>query len=213
MLPLSEKLSPHFDVSIFNFSGHGAEATGQEFSIDLFAEDVVCFMTQQKIEDASIFGYSMGGYVALKMAVLYPEKVTGIVTLGTKFDWTADSSAREVQMLIPDVIEEKIPKFAEELKRRHKPQDWKNVVRKTAVMMTGLGNGKAITPAEFEIIQHPVMICVGSEDKMVSIQESRFVALLLKNGTLNVIPGLKHPIELIDTELLAGTIQGFLTTF
>jgi hypothetical protein len=56
------------------------------------------------------------------------------------------------------------------------------------------------------------MICVGSEDKMVSIQESRSVADLLKFGELNVIPGFKHPIEMNDVNLIAATIQHFLSS-
>ncbi len=75
-------------------------------------------------------------------------------------------------------------------------------MKKTATMMTELGNGKAIKPEDFETIQQQVLICVGSEDKMVTIEESQGVADRLKNGELMVIPGFKHPIETNNTDVL-----------
>ena len=47
-------------------------------------------------------GHSMGGYVALKLALKRPELVDRIITLGTKFNWTPEVAAKEVKMLNPD---------------------------------------------------------------------------------------------------------------
>src|SRR5690606_18853408 len=48
-----------------NFSGHNREPYRDDFGIEVFAEDVVQFLAREKIDSAHIFGYSMGGYVAL----------------------------------------------------------------------------------------------------------------------------------------------------
>ena len=65
--------------------------------------------------------------------------INSIVTFGTKFNWSKEAAAKEVKMLNPEVIEEKVPKFAQMLKDTHAPNDWKTLLHKTAAMMKGLG--------------------------------------------------------------------------
>ena len=207
---LKEKLWPLYDVFDFNFSGHGSNNNGNDFSIDLFSANTLEYLNEHHLEKVNIFGYSMGGYVGLQFARDHPGRVNKIITLATKFDWNPDTAAKEARMLIPENIEEKIPKFAEELQRRHEPNDWKSIVRKTSDMMTALGNGKAMNMEDFETIVHHVLICIGDEDKMVSISESERVVHHLKNGTLKIIPGFKHPIETNDPDVLSALIQDFI---
>ena len=123
-----------------NFSGHGGRAfLGAPFSIKLFSEDVLNFMEENKIERANVLGYSMGGYVALNLARHFPGKLLKIITLATKFHWDEATAAREIQMLNPDKIEMKVPGFAEILKNRHSPNDWKEVLRQATSMLVALG--------------------------------------------------------------------------
>ena len=207
---LKEKLLPHLDVFDINFSGHGSNESESDFSIDLFNNDTLEYLNEHQLEKVNIFGYSMGGYVALNLARYHRYKVNKIITLATKFDWSPDTAAKEVRLLIPEIIEEKIPKFAEVLQRRHEPNDWKSIVRRTSEMMTGLGNGKSMKMEDYQSIDNHVLICIGDEDKMVSIEESERVANHLKNGALKIIPGFKHPIETNDPDVLAGLILNFV---
>ncbi|MGB4850326.1 MAG: alpha/beta hydrolase [Saprospiraceae bacterium] len=202
-------LIPQFDVYDFNFSGHGSNTTETDFSIEKFMEDTLFFMDQHDLYTADIFGYSMGGYVALKLAKEHPGCVNKIMTLGTKFHWNKESAEKEVKMLIPEIIEEKIPKFAENLRQRHHPNDWKSILRKTAAMMNSLGNGKAMKPSDFASIAQQVLICVGAEDNMVTIGESLAISDLLQNADLMVIPGFKHPIEMNDQKILSALILNY----
>ncbi|MEP6794917.1 MAG: alpha/beta hydrolase [Saprospiraceae bacterium] len=206
---LKHKLIPQFDVYDFNFSGHGYSQMAAEFSMKLFMEDTLFFMDEYNLDKVNIFGYSMGGYVALKLAKEHPNCVNKIMTLGTKFNWNKESAEKEIKMLIPEIIEEKIPKFAEDLRQRHLPNDWKSIMRKTAAMMTSLGNGTAMKPSDFAAIAQQSLICIGAEDKMVTIEESQAVADLLQNADLMVIPGFKHPFEMNDVEILSSLILNY----
>ena len=63
-------------VYSMSFSGHGGVMVSKDgFSIQIFSEDVHTFLAQHQIPLIDIFGYSMGGYVALWLAHQYPEKV------------------------------------------------------------------------------------------------------------------------------------------
>ncbi len=128
LIPLSEKLSDNFIVHTINFAGHGGEPMPEYFSIEGFAKDVLNYLNKNNINRVTIFGYSMGGYIALYVAKHHPEKVNKIFTFATKFLWTPEIAQKEAKMLDPIKIEDKIPSFAQILAQRHSPNDWKVVV-------------------------------------------------------------------------------------
>ncbi|WP_452602581.1 alpha/beta fold hydrolase [Pontimicrobium sp. MEBiC06410] len=207
---LKNSLSSNFEVYDLDFEGHGVNKSNAAFSIDLFTDNVIQFLNEHKIECISIFGYSMGGYVALNLANKKPELVSKIVTFGTKFNWTKETAEQEAKMLNPDKIEEKVPSFANSLSNIH-GFNWKTVVRKTATMMLGLGNNKILTEKVLQSIPHKILITIGDKDKMVSLEESQKSATLLPNGTLQIIENFPHQIEKIDIKNLTKIITGFIT--
>ncbi|MCC7505867.1 MAG: alpha/beta hydrolase [Saprospiraceae bacterium] len=187
-------------VWALNLPGHGGLPLKEPFSMTLFAEAILAFMDREAWEVADIFGYSMGGYAALQFALLHPERVRGIVTLGTKFDWTPESAEREKGMLDPAKIEAKVPQFAAALAERHAPADWKTLLRYTADLLHGLGNGQVLTQADFARIEAPVVIMRGELDHMVGEAESRQVAEWLPDGMYETLEGTKHPWEQVNPE-------------
>ena len=83
--PILKGLEASFEVHTMNFDGHGRHASSREFSMQFFAENVMDYLKKHSIETIHLFGYSMGGYVALQLALIEPLKVKSIITLGTKF--------------------------------------------------------------------------------------------------------------------------------
>ncbi len=209
LLPLKAILQQDFNVYTMNFSGHGGRAYKADFNIDTFTNDVLELMDGLGLQNACFFGYSMGGYVVLNLIKQHPERVIKLFTLATKLHWTPDSAARELRNLNPEKIEEKVPKFAEVLKKRHAPNDWKEHLSKTGGLINDLGNGFGLSDKDFEKIQVPVTIGVGTGDVLVSLEESEHVVRLLPNGELKVFEGFKHPIEQIDNEVLCSAMTSF----
>lgn len=210
LIPLSEYLIENFEVYSFDFEGHSENRSSANFSIDLFVQNTIDFMRENGIGSANFFGYSMGGYVALKLALEKPLSVESVFTYGTKFDWTPESSTLEVKMLNPEKIESKIPHFAEYLSNVQAPNDWKIVMQKTAEMLFDLGNGKALNAFDLQKIKLPTQIGIGSKDQMVSIQESKKATEQLSNATLIVMEDMLHPIEKVDLQKLSEAITTFI---
>lgn len=191
-------------VHSLNLSGHGSAAFQPQFGIEQFAADVRQWLDIQSIRTVNIFGYSMGGYVALEFARKYPDRVGSIVTLGTKFDWSVESAAREVRKLNPEKIIEKVPAFARILEKRHAPNDWKELIQKTSVMMTGLGENPLLTPEILKSVNNQTWVCLGDQDDMADRQYSEEVAGLLPNGKFLLLESTPHPIEKVSMEKLTG---------
>lgn len=208
--PLRNTLKDDFDVYLFDFEGHGSRTSDRPFSIDVFVENTLDFMSEHELENSSIFGYSMGGYVALKLAAENPKMVEKIFTYGTKFNWTPESAAQEVKMLQPEKILEKVPNFAKQLQELHFPNDWKVMMQKTAQMMLELGNGKHLTEKDLESIIHPVRLAIGSNDHMVSIDETETIARKLPSGQILILDNWTHPIEKLDLQKIRAELFDFI---
>ncbi|MGW8122734.1 alpha/beta fold hydrolase [Roseivirga echinicomitans] len=204
---LAEKLKRDFQVYTFNFSGHGGAPVNKEgFGIEVFAEELQSFITKNKLKGADIFGYSMGGYVALYLAVTQPKLMGKIVTLGTKLMWTADDAEEETSRLNPETIKEKVPQYAALLKARHGSKQWKEVIWQTAGMMLELGDEPLLNTGNFPLITNQVTILLGADDTMVSKEESENVAGMLPKGKFISIPNMPHPLEKVDVGELAKHI-------
>ena len=208
---LAALLSNVFEVHTLDFSGHGGKPLPAEpFSIELFANDVLTWMQENKIATIDIFGYSMGGYVALYLAKHHPEKVGSVFTLATKFNWHPEGATKEAAMQNPEKIAEKVPAFAKALEQKH-GENWKAVLQKTAEMMLNLGNSPALPLTALAEIQHPVLISVGDKDNMVTLEETIAAYRSIKNGQLLVLPQTQHPFEKVNTERIAEEIESYFS--
>jgi pimeloyl-ACP methyl ester carboxylesterase len=207
--PVSETLSNKFKVHLMNFSGHGGNKMPENFSINGFAKDVIAYLDKNKIDTIKIFGYSMGGYVALYLAKHHPDRVDRVFTLATKFLWTPETAAKELKMLDAKKIEEKVPSFAVTLQERHLPNDWKTVLKRTAEMMKEMGKKNPMELKDFADIEQHVLIGIGDKDTMVGMEETIEVYRQLKHARLIVFPDTEHPIEKVDLDRLEAEIKNF----
>jgi pimeloyl-ACP methyl ester carboxylesterase len=207
--PLIEILKAHFTVYRFNLPGHGGNPIPEKFSIPLFTDALLEFMDIHQLHAVHIFGYSMGGYIALQTAKNHPGRITKIMTLGTMLKWNPEIAANEVKMLNPEIIEAKVPKFAEQLRQRHAPQDWKEIMKRITDMMIEMGNGDAMTLEDFEKINIPVLVGLGSHDQMVKQEDTMEIVKRLPRGQFQLFEGWKHPIEGVEVEELARIISGY----
>ena len=181
-------------------------AGAERKDVDAFLKQ---YHEQNKIEKTNIFGYSMGGYVALYFAKNSPESVDKIFTLATKWNWTIAGATQETKMLNPTIIKEKVPKYAHSLEQLH-GDSWETVMEKTAKMMLQLGANPTFQKDDFIEITTPTLLSVGDKDAMVSIEETVDVYRALPNAQLLVLPNTSHPIDRVDVEELAHQISKFL---
>jgi esterase/lipase len=208
--PLAEALHDCFDVHTLNFSGHGGEPFSEAFTIQQFADEVLQYISDHQLKNVYVFGYSMGGYVALYLANKQLHTFEKIFTLATKFRWSPELALQEIKMLDPKIIEERIPAFANALQERHAPNSWKLLMEKTSTMMLGLGENPLLTAKDFQNIHTPVKLAIGNADKMVGIEETSEVANWLPNSRFLILQDVPHPIEKVPVARLAEVITAFM---
>lgn len=208
---IEQNLSKLCHVHVIDFFGHGESSSSQQaFSIESFAHQVKEILTSKKWAESLVFGYSMGGYVALKLEEENPGTFSKILTLGTKFDWNPDTAEKESRMLNPEKLEEKVPPFASHLKSLHSEANWKSVLHRTAAMMLEMGQKPPLTEKNLRKINTSVHCMLGEKDSMVSEIETKWAVENLQKATLEIIPEWLHPINRIPTDSLVEKIEAHL---
>ncbi|MEO6304527.1 MAG: alpha/beta hydrolase [Bacteroidia bacterium] len=199
----------NYNVFSFSFSGHGNLNFENKFGIEQFALELENFISENKLEKPSIIGYSMGGYVALYLALRSPSLLNKIICHATKFNWSNEVVEKETRMLNPEVMLEKIPAFAKALESKH-GNSWKELVMKTAEMMREINKNNYLGPEALKAIQNKVLLGLGDKDQMVTLEETINVYRTLSNANMYVLPNTKHPIEQLDVQLFVNIVSSFL---
>ncbi|MRG48554.1 alpha/beta fold hydrolase [Chitinophaga sp. SYP-B3965] len=201
-------LSEQYTIHQFNFHGHGrTQPPAEGISIAAFTQQLLDYIHTNKLAPAAVFGYSMGGYVALAAALQQPEAFLKVGTLATKFNWTPETAAKETRMLDAKVLQEKVPAYVEQLKSLHGEPGWETLLTGTASLMQELGNDPPLTIKTLKNITIPVSVMVGELDAMVSVEETNAVFKSLPRGKMTILPGVKHPLEKVDSEVLIRAIR------
>ncbi len=196
MAPLGARLDLAAPILVPDLPGHGARAGDDApFTIAAFADDVRARVAAAGYARAVLFGYSMGGYVALHLAAAAPDLVRAVGTLGTMLAWTPEAADRETRQLDPAAIRAKVPRFAGMLAARHGAERWEGLLARTARLLRALGDAPPVTRASLAGIACPVRLAVGDRDATVTLDETRDAVAALAHGELEVLPGTAHPFE------------------
>jgi len=210
--PLRDRLaSSQYHVHSFNFSGHGGKPVSEPLSMELFAEETFAYIKSHALNNLHVFGYSMGGYVAMYLSSVHPGLIGKVVTLGTKYQWSPETAAREVKMLRPEIIEEKVPAFAAALAKKHGNNNWKPLLAATAAMLLQLGDSPLLNTARLQKISSEVLLMIGEKDNMVSPEETTATAQQLQKGSVQILTNTAHPIEQVDINMLSEKILSFFS--
>lgn len=206
---LVPRLEKHFELHPLNFEGHGnAEPADRPFRIEHFVENVLIYLDEHDLSKVNIFGYSMGGYVALALAKRYPEYVCRVATLGTVLRWDQDIAERECRYLHPEKIKEKVPHFAEKLSRRH-TAGWGMVVDRTREMLQHLGRNPLLSDGDWATLELPIRLHVGDRDTTAGLKPTIQVYDKMGQAELNVLPATAHSLEEVQTQLLLASLTYF----
>jgi len=194
-------LSKSFRVFTPDSRGHGRTLNpSQGLSYQTLADDLAAFIYELDLKRPFVFGYSDGGQAALDFGMRYPD-IPGALVIGGawyRFSTEYQETLRQAGFIGPGEIDFQI--YSELA-----PEDWKERMSKfhlnpdpnypdallknlATLFWTPLNYGKE----DFQKILAPTLVLIGELDEMVQPEESREMALLIREGELAVIPGATH---------------------
>lgn len=106
--PLARRLQPHYHVLALDFSGHGASESppsGQSLSFGLFSENVAAVLDHFDVSQTHLFGFSLGGAVALDFARTRPNRVNRLAVHAANAHWNDDPALAAQARFDYDLLE------------------------------------------------------------------------------------------------------------
>ena len=77
----SKMLAEDYAVTGLDLRNHGNSPHSDVMSYELMAADVIEFMDDNDVERCHVLGHSMGGKVAMQMALQYPRRISALVVV------------------------------------------------------------------------------------------------------------------------------------
>ncbi|WP_348270004.1 alpha/beta hydrolase [Edaphobacter paludis] len=189
-----------FHVYAPDLLGYGRSAhPDASYSISMEEAAIVQFMQSVHLKRADVGGWSMGGWVTLKLALDHPEMVDRLVvydSAGLYFpatfspDLFMPTDVAEVRRLAATLTPKPLdmPGFvARAALRKLEGNAW--VIRRS---MTAMTNGYDLLDFRLNNMQRPVLIVWGAQDALIPLSVGETMHRDIPDSVLNVMEGCGH---------------------
>jgi 2-succinyl-6-hydroxy-2,4-cyclohexadiene-1-carboxylate synthase len=209
--------------------GHGGS---QALAADLWqtAELLVGLMDEADVPTADVLGYSLGGRVALHLALLAPQRVRRLVlesaSPGLRQEEARRARREADEALAARILEEGVPAFVRHWEAlplfagvRRLPAEVQSDLRRIRLAQTAEGLASSLRLAgqgaqeplwaRLATIRQPTLVLVGEEDRRYR-EEGREMVAALPAARLVVVPGVGHTVHLEAPSLFLTHVLAFL---
>ena len=195
-------LEDTFELILPDLRGFGESTiVDSPFTMDDYASDIAGLLDQLGIQKTAIVGHSMGGYVALAFARLYPERVSGLGLVSSqvladppdrkegRYKSAADVSDKGIGGVVETMTpkftsDEPLQAFARETMERQQPAAFIGSLKAMAERMDS-------TPL-LSSFKFPVVIIHGEADALIPIARAREVKKTIPQAHLVELNGAGH---------------------
>lgn len=225
--------SPFFRVVVVDILGHGrssSPASPDAYKIENVASDLLCLLDELAVSQAHLLGYSMGGRLALYLAVFHPQRWRSLLLesaspgLETAVS-RQERSAKDNELAdwieansIEDFVDrwEQLPlwdsqqQLAAEIRQPLRQQRLQNNPVGLANSLRGMGTGQqpSLWP-HLSALQLPILLLAGELDsKFAAINQQ--MAAQIPNAKLEIIADAGHTIHLERPSAFQQSVLNFL---
>src|SRR5271168_3400840 len=205
-----------FHVYVPDLLGYGRSPKPDvDYSISLEEQTVGQFMQAMHVPRADVGGWSMGGWIAMKLALDHPEMVDRLIiydSAGTYFPATfgpelftpGDVAGVKKLMAILSPKPRPMPNFAAEaVVRKLQGNAWV-VNRSTASMI----RGRDLLDFRLYKISQPMLIVWGAQDELIPLSVGETIHTSVPQSVLDIVEGCGHlaPAE-CARPVIEGTVE------
>lgn len=179
--------------------GRSPKPPNGDYSMAGEAKFVDDFIQSIGLQRTDLGGWSMGGWIALKVALDHPDLIDRVVvydSAGLRFDLPYPTSifhpqnTADVQRLftLMDPEQRPMPVFVRrDLLRAMQAHQWV-VDRNMASMMTG----KELLDSQLPSLREPLLIVWGSDDHLIPVAVAQHMHALVPDSELDILEGCGH---------------------
>jgi pimeloyl-ACP methyl ester carboxylesterase len=191
-----------FDLILPDLRGFGESTTVNEpHTLDAFASDIAGLLDHLGIQKTAVAGHSMGGYVALAFAKLYPDRISGLGLVSTqtladppdrkegRYKTAADVAEKGIRGVVEAMAskftsDEKIQNASREIMQGQQPAAYIGALKAMAERLD--------TSSLLATVEYPVVIVHGEKDSLIPVERAREAKSLAPHAHLVELPGVGH---------------------
>lgn len=191
-----DEFSKHFHVYSLDTRGHGKTPRGEKpFTLSQFADDLLDFMNDKRIEKANILGFSDGGNIAMIFAIRNPERLKKLVLTGANYN---TKGTKRYFQLSTDL------KYKLTLKSAEKNEK----IKKRNEHLRIMSLEPNIPEEEIKTIKAPTLVIAGTKD-LIKRKHTESIASLIPDSKLCIIEG-NHSVARINPKKYNKAVLDFL---
>jgi pimeloyl-ACP methyl ester carboxylesterase len=196
--------------------GHGKSRGYGLQRISAYGEKILDWFNKVGLTRVFLGGHSMGGAIALWIAIHHPDRLRGLILMGTGASLPVNLSLIE-ELTSPQGY----PNAVDNICRwSFSPQTESKLIDNVRKQM--LKNRPTVMQGDFRAcdaydltdqldqVQTPTLILVGEQDKMTPLRFSEELAEGISGSKLKVIPRAGHMVVLEQSERVTEWIRSFL---
>jgi pimeloyl-ACP methyl ester carboxylesterase len=196
--------------------GHGASSGEGRNSIEEYAADVLRFLDALEIPQMIPIGISMGGAIALTLALNEPARIAAFVLLGSGAKMRVAHSILE-SAGNPATFESAVETINSNCFSRHAPRDLLRLSKRQMLKLKPsvlLGDFTACD--QFDVssrlaeIEAPALILCGALDAMMPPKFSESLHAGMPHSQLHIVEQAGHMLQLEQPGAVASLLKGFL---
>jgi pimeloyl-ACP methyl ester carboxylesterase len=211
-----------FRVVALDFRGHGLSGHLASYPFADYENDLLSLLEGLALEDVVVAGHSLGGYVALGAAVR-SDRIGAVLAIDVKSDWTeedaalAERSRNATQRVEPD-RQALLARLARSVAPAVLTGDELELLSARPLEPVDTGwrfrwdrrvlASEPVDPFPFlGGVPCPAHVMAGSESTVMPPEKARRFTEAIPGGTLEVVSGAGHHVELEASELVARRIR------
>ena len=225
--PLTQRLSKHFTLHLVDLPGMGLSRPTEPYHLHSLAEKIAEMLPA----NADVVGWSLGGQVAMRIALDYPEIVRKLVLVGStpsfvnKKDWSAGITAdvfngfaenvnadyqnTMMQFLTLQCMGASDARSTVKLLRKkfaERPVPTTQTMQKALNILL-----ETDLRAEVSNIRNSTLLIHGDRDTLAPVQAAHWMSQNLPEAYLRVISGASHAPFLSHADQFVDALVDFLT--
>ena len=223
MNPLFDYYKNNYHVISFDLRGHGESDKPENFNLEDYSQDLMALIEHFNLNDPIIIGLSMGSYVTLRTAELYPTIPSKIVLIGVKgkgkismMEKAIEDNGGNANIDMVDmgrIITKRVypPNTTfEQIREYHKGNRGKTELTNEQRKNAYASLSEFDMMSDIDKVIAPALLLVGEYDGLNPPIESKKVADVLKDSKMKVIKDAGHIIYFEKKDEVLSLIDEFI---